>query len=59
MAVTVRAVSRVVGLNIGTCILCVRDLDAFLDHHMICCAQGEIGCVVTDSISKLEITKSR
>ena len=59
MAATVRAVLRVVGLNIGTCILCVRDLFALLDHHMICCTQGESGCVVTDSLSKLEITKSR
>ena len=39
-AVAMRAVLRIVGLNISTCILCVRDMYASLDHHMICCTQG-------------------
>ena len=48
-AVAMRAVLRIV----GTCILCVRDMYASLDHHMICCTQGERKCVVTDTFKTM------
>ena len=30
----------IVGFNVSACILCVRDMYASLDHHMICCPDG-------------------
>ena len=57
--VAVTAVLVIVGFNVSDCILCVRDMYASLDNHMICCPQGRRECLVTGSLSKQEMTKSR